>query len=125
MNSHRPPFHDRTAETTISLNARWRVRLDDPNQWILEVMKGRKASGGARWVGRSFCTLRHTLLRDIRERIQGDIDPEALRQVEALPEKFPYRKAKSRRVEIGVEIRRASNQPDRQRVERQLAERMA
>ena len=78
----------------IFLNDRWRVRLNDPAQWILEYREGRPAGAGDGWRGKSFCTQRGTLLRDIRERIideRGEVDPEALSQVEALPEKFPYR----------------------------------
>ena len=84
----------------IELNDRWRVSLDNSAQWILQRQQGRNADGSPRYRDRSFCTQCRTLLRCIREDC-GEVDPEALRQVEALPEKFPYRKAKSRRVEIG------------------------
>ena len=73
----------------IELNARWRVRLDDPLQWILERRRGRQTARRTGWVGRSYCTQRTTLLRDIRDYC-GDVDPAALRQVETLPEKFHH-----------------------------------
>ena len=104
----------------INFNDRWRVRLNDSAQWILEYRAGRPAGAGDGWRGKSYCTQRGTLLRDIRERIideGGEVGPEALRQVEALPEKFPYRKAKSRRVEIG----RAPDLPDCQRGKKNIA----
>ena len=53
----------------IFLNDRWRVRLNDPTQWILEYRAGRPAGAGDGWRGKSYCTQRDTLLRDIRERI--------------------------------------------------------
>ncbi len=87
----------------IILNDRWRVRLDDPLQWILEYREsatGRKSTG---YRGSSYCTQRGTLLRDIREKC-GKVDAVALRQVEALPEKFPYRTV----VVPPVELRRAA-----------------
>lgn len=81
-----PPTH-------IVLNERWRVRLNDPLQWILERRLGRQTRKSTGWVGRSFCTQRSTLLRDIRDYC-GDVDPAALQQVEALPERFPYRRSR-------------------------------
>lgn len=82
---------DTTPLAHIILNGRWRVRLDDPLQWILEYRQGppRKKSTG--YVGRSYCTQRGTLLRDIRDYC-GDVDSGALRQVAALPDRFPYRR---------------------------------
>ena len=73
----------------IVLNDRWHVRLDDPAQWILEVRKGRSTSKATGYVVRSYCTQRTTLLRCIRES-SGEVNPDALRQVETLPEKFPH-----------------------------------
>ena len=91
----------------IILNDRWRVRLNDPAQWILEYRAGRPAGAGDGWRGKSYCTQRSTLLRDILERIideGGEVGPEELRQVEALPEKLPYRT----NVAPEVELRRAA-----------------
>lgn len=75
----------------ITLNERWRVRLDNPLQWILQRQQGHNADGSPRYRDRAFCTQRRTLLRDIGDYC-GDVDPAAVRQVEALPEKFPYEK---------------------------------
>lgn len=86
-----PPQFEIQPSPFIALNDRWRVRLNDPLQWILErrrALPTRKSTG---WQGRSYCTQRRTLLRDIRDYC-GDVDAEALRQVEALPERFPYRR---------------------------------
>ncbi len=91
-----------TAAKIIPLNGRWRVRLDDRLQWILQRQQGLNSDGSPRCRDRSFCTQRRTLLRDIGDYC-GDVDPISLRQVEALPERFLYRTA------IGphVDVRRA------------------
>ena len=73
----------------IALNDRWRVRLNDPLQWILERRQGRQSARRTGWVGSSFCATRRALIRNIREDC-GEVDPEALCQVEALPEMFSY-----------------------------------
>lgn len=87
----------------IELNDRWRVRLDDPGQWILERRERRPTEKSDGYTGRSYCTQRRTLLREIGDHA-GEVDPTALRQVEALPEKFPYRTA----VVLQVELKRAA-----------------
>lgn len=74
----------------VQLNSRWRVR-HDPAQWILQRQQGRNADGCPRYRDRSFCAQRRTLLRDIGDYC-GDVDRIALRQVEALPERFLYRR---------------------------------
>ena len=74
----------------LMLNEAWRVRFTDPAQWILQRQQGRKADGSPRYRDRSFHAQRRTLLREIRG-FCGEVDPSALRQVEALPEKFPCR----------------------------------
>ncbi len=79
----------------IVLNELWRVRLNDPSQWILQRQHGRNADGSPRYRDRSFHALRRTLLREIRG-FCGEVDPSALRQVEALPERFPYKKSTCR-----------------------------
>ncbi len=79
--------------SAIQLNDRWRVRLNDPAQWILEYRLGRPARKSTGYTGRSYCTQRRTLLRDIHDYC-GDVDPNALAQVETLPERFPYRAAR-------------------------------
>ena len=87
----------------IFLNDRWRVRLNDPAQWILEYREGALGKKGTGYRGRAFCTQRRTLLRDIKERIideGGEVAPEALRRVEALPEMFPYRTEAAPPVEL-------------------------
>ena len=76
----------------IALNKRWRVRLDNTLQWILERRRGRSTAKRTGWVARGFCATRRALIRNIKEDC-GEVDPDALRQVEALPEKFPYRTA--------------------------------
>jgi hypothetical protein len=68
----------------IVLNGRWRVEYD-PLQWVLA-----KRRCGTRWRGNAFCTTRQALLRNIRERC-GDIDPDALAEVMALPDWHPDR----------------------------------
>lgn len=85
------PATDTTPSTYINLNGNWRVRLTDPLQWILERRRGRPTRKSTGWVGRSFCTQRTTLKRCIHEYC-GEVDPNAPRQVEALPERFPYRR---------------------------------
>ena len=77
----------------IVLNARWRVRLADPIQWILECRRGRPGKKDTGWRGCSYCTQRTTLLRDISEKC-GEVDSAGLRQVKSLPERFPYRSAR-------------------------------
>ena len=76
---------------SIVLNSHWRVRLDDPLQWILERRRGRPTRKSTGWQGRSYCTQRTTLKRCIRE-CCGPVDADALRQVETLPERFLYRR---------------------------------
>ena len=86
----------------IVLNDRWRVRLNDPLQWILERRRGRQTARRTGWVGRSYCTQRTTLLRDIRVYC-GDVDPAALRQVATLPEKFRYRRTDEPHMRLAAE----------------------
>ena len=78
----------------VQLNDRWRI-TDDGVQWILQRRESRSTDRGTGWKGRSYCTQRATLLRDIRGYC-GDADPHAHRQIEALPERFPYKKSNSR-----------------------------
>lgn len=75
----------------IVLTERWRVRLNDPAQWVLEYRLGRPSQKSTGWRGSSYCTQRRTLLRDIREKC-GEVDPAGLRQVETLPARFPCRR---------------------------------
>lgn len=79
--------------TTIELNDKWRVRLNDPAQWILERRQGRPGKKNTGYAGRSYCTRRHVLLRDLRDHC-GVVCIAAHRQVEALPERFPYEAAR-------------------------------
>ncbi len=83
----------------IFLNDRWRVRLDDPLQWILERRQAAPDDKSSGYKAKSFCTQRGTLKRCIKEDC-GPVDPEALRRVEALPEKFPYRTEAAPPVEL-------------------------
>ena len=69
----------------IRLNANWRV-VDDPLQWILQRRKGYARSRNAGWRGRSYFTTRTWLLHFIGEYC-GEVDPDALKQLEALPER--------------------------------------
>lgn len=77
----------------VVLNERWRVRLNDPAQWILEYRLGRPTRKSTGNTGRSYCNQRRTLLRDIHDYC-GNVDPNALAQVKMLPERFPYRAAR-------------------------------
>lgn len=80
----------------IRLSDFCQVKLDDPNQWILQVRGDKKGKFG-NWESKSFCTQRATLLRDIREKIiaeGGEVDPEAMAAIGALPERFPYKLGK-------------------------------
>ena len=74
-----PPIH-------IVLNDRWRIRLDDPLQWILEYREGALGKKSTGYKGRSYCTQRGTLKRCIREYC-GPVGDVPLRQVEALAER--------------------------------------
>ena len=76
------------SEWPIVLNERWRVVVD-PLQWILQVGKGRKGPRHTGWAGRSFCTTRATLKREIR-RLAGDVDPAALAIIDGLPDQHPH-----------------------------------
>lgn len=65
------------------LNDRWRVIVcKDAIQWILQ----QRRRDTPIWDGASYCTTRQGLLRCIREKVKGDIDPSALAALEALPE---------------------------------------
>ena len=65
------------------LNDRWRVIVcKDAIQWILQ----QRRRDTPKWDGASYCTTRQGLLRCIREKVKGDIDPSALAALEALPE---------------------------------------
>ncbi len=66
------------------LNGRWRV-VDDPLQWILQRRKGTPSNKKSGWKGNAFCRTRKALSRNIRERC-GEVDPEALAEIEATPE---------------------------------------
>ena len=88
----------------IVLNARWLVLLTDPNQWIIEVRKGRPNSKGSGWRGSSYCTQQTTFLR---EAVADDISSQDSRKpsLDALFGHWPLpdarRKRKSMR-ETGV-----------------------
>ncbi len=71
----------------IDLNDRWRVISEDI-QWVLQKRDGKATGKSTGWRGRSFCTKRATLLRDISENC-GVVDAAALELVEALPEYHP------------------------------------
>lgn len=76
----------------IILNGRWRIRLTDPQQWILERRHGAAGKKDTGYKGKSFCATRRVLIRNIKEDC-GPINSVALRMVAALPEQFPYRGA--------------------------------
>lgn len=71
----------------IVLNDRWRV-TDDPLQWILRTPQGKTRSGAPKYRGQRFHRSRRSLIQSIAE-LCGPVDPNALAQVEALPEKHP------------------------------------
>ena len=68
----------------VVLNDRWRC-VYDPAQWILEHRISTKD-----WRGSAFCWTRDALIRNIRERC-GQVDPDALKQIENLTEFHPDR----------------------------------
>jgi len=70
---------------TIRLNDRWRVRLDDPLQWVLEVCRSRLDHYAPRYQANAFCATRMALIRNIRERC-GEVEPGAMARVLSLPE---------------------------------------
>lgn len=73
------------ASWPIVLNGRWRV-VDDPIEWILErrdVIEGKEG-----WQPQRFHRMRRVLLRDIAE-VCGEVAPQALAQLRALPEMHP------------------------------------
>ena len=78
----------------IQLNTRWRVVDDGRLQWILQrkANKGRsqRADGSSvsQYTNRSFCETRAALLRCVGEYC-GEVDQDALRLVEQLPERYP------------------------------------
>jgi hypothetical protein len=65
------------------LNGKWRV-IDDPLQWILQEKKGNPRKKNSGWRGRHFCRTREALLRCARG--CGEIDSDALAQLQALPD---------------------------------------
>ena len=77
-----------TVEVVAVLNDRWRV-LDDKLQWLLQVRKGRPTAKSSGCRNRFFCTQRPALLRCIREHC-GDVDPDALSVIEALPDRHGH-----------------------------------
>lgn len=72
------------------LDARWRV-VDAGQQWILQVRSGRPTALSTGWRGRAYCTQRTSLLRCIREYF-GEVDTDLLRVIEALPERYLYKR---------------------------------
>ena len=78
---------DASGALKIDLNDRWRVISEDI-QWVLQKRDGKAIAKSSGWKGRSFCTKRVTLLRDISEKC-GVVNPAALDIVKALPEYHP------------------------------------
>lgn len=76
-------------KVVATLNERWRV-IEAPKGWtrqsILQRRKGSYSIGGSAWVGSAFCATKRALLRNIGERA-GDVDPNALAIIDALPDK--------------------------------------
>lgn len=69
------------------LNARWRViECKDQIQWILQ-RRDAGRSHGARWRGQSYCLTRAVLIR-LCGSLDEASDPNALRTLEALPDRF-------------------------------------
>jgi len=81
------PVNPASGALKIDLNAHWRVISEDI-QWVLQKRDGKATAKSSGWKGRSFCTKRTTLLRDISEKC-GEVDTAALALVKALPEYHP------------------------------------
>lgn len=77
-----------SAQHVIPLNSRWRVRLDDPLQFVLEVRKGNARNRASGYLGSAYCVSRTALLRNIHKRA-GHVSMAALAQVAALPDLHP------------------------------------
>jgi hypothetical protein len=84
-----PPLAHPSNRVIAQLNAKWRV-VDDPLQWILQRRKGNPRKKNSGWLDRSFCTTRDGLLRCVRENC-GEVDDDALSELQALPEFHPDR----------------------------------
>ena len=80
------PLH-RKGPVLAQLNDNWRI-VHHPAQWILQVYGGVRYSGAPIWHGRSFCTTLTTLKRCVCEYC-GDIEPDALAVISALPAVHP------------------------------------
>ena len=80
------PLH-RDGDVLVQLNDHRRIVFDSL-QWILERRQSAKRKNDTGWRGDSYCCYRGTLLRCIEERCK-DVDPAALRLVEAFPEVHP------------------------------------
>ena len=71
----------------IQLNHDWRV-TEGGLQYILQRRRGHSRSKATGWIGCAFCRTRAALLRNVRE-LCGEIDENALSQLQALPEWHP------------------------------------
>ena len=70
---------------SLATSESWRDRNSGERRERTETARG------TGYEGKSYCTQRRTLLRDIGDYC-GPINPVALRMVAALPERFPYRR---------------------------------
>jgi hypothetical protein len=87
LNSLPCPVAHPSNRLIAQLNKNWRI-VDDPLQWILQRRKGNPRKKNSGWQDRSFCTTRAGLLVCIRENC-GEVDDDALTQLQVLPEFHP------------------------------------
>ena len=79
---------DRSKPVVAVLDDRRRV-IDDGVQWILQKRHGRPTRKSTGWRGRSYCTSRKSLLDSVEKWCEPPIDPDALRNLQALPDDHP------------------------------------
>ena len=91
----KPAAAPKGPKIVAALNEKWRVVDDVDLQWILQrrtssiavKLAASEPSGGV-WAARSFCNTRRALIRCVREYC-GDVGPDALAILEALPDRHP------------------------------------
>ncbi|MGE0735304.1 MAG: hypothetical protein AB7P50_11180 [Alphaproteobacteria bacterium] len=71
------------------LSARWRI-VNEPLQWVLQVRKGRCRARATGWRAIRFHVERTALIASV-QRFCGDVRPEAMAVLAALPELHPSR----------------------------------
>jgi hypothetical protein len=77
-----------SAYPALYLNPRRRVIVcRDEVQWILQYRNRAETVARADWRGRAYCTTREALIACC-DRYCGEVDPNVIRALQALPEKF-------------------------------------